>query len=127
MKKDKNSPERRSDARFDITLPVKIGSGDYDLITNTKNISCSGIYCQVSRYIPVMTKLALTMHVPLIIGKRKVEKKVDCTCVVVRIMPEFIQESLNNYDIGLFFSQIQEKDQALISKYIQQAFFVGLN
>jgi len=127
MEKDKNNFERRSDARFDIALPLKISGQDYDLITNTKNISCSGIYCQVSRYIPVMTKLALTMHIPLIIGRRKVEKKVDCACVVVRIMPEFVQESVNDYHLGLFFSQIQEKDKALISKYIQQAFFAGLN
>lgn len=119
--------EKRREQRFPLQMPIKIGSGNLQIISNTKNISRSGLYCQVNRFVPVMSKLAVTLLVPVIIKRERVEKKINCLAVVVRIVPEEQKELVENYDLGLFFSEIKDKDRDCISKYIKQSFFFGCN
>lgn len=122
-----NNFERRSFPRFNTNLPLKICGTEFSLITETKNISCSGVYCQIKRFIPVMTKLELDMFIPLIVNKRRVEKQIRCVAVVVRIEPEQERESVDKYSVGLFFVQLDNKDRDFILKYLQQAFWVNNN
>ncbi|MBU4305054.1 MAG: PilZ domain-containing protein [Candidatus Omnitrophica bacterium] len=122
-----NNFDRRSNARFDVTLPLKIAGADFHMATDTKNISCTGLYCHVTRFLPVMTKLSISLFVPLIVKERKVEKQINCAAVVVRTEPDREVQSTDIYYIGMFFTDIKEKDRETISKYIQQAFFAGKN
>ncbi len=119
--------ERRSSHRVEAHLPVKISGTDFHFATDTKNISSAGLYCQVNRFIPVLTKLALILFIPLIVKNQKVEKQINCSAVIVRVEPETEQAETMNYNVGLFFTDIKDKDRAVIAKYIQQAFFAGSN
>ncbi|MFH1061419.1 MAG: PilZ domain-containing protein [Candidatus Omnitrophota bacterium] len=127
MSRENSHSERRTDKRFDVQLPIKIGGSDFEIATDTKNISSTGIYCQVDRFLPVMTRLCLKMSIPLIENNRKVEKNIDCKAVVVRIRPESRLEHINSYQLGLFFTDIKSQDRELISRYLQHAFFAGNN
>ena len=127
MERQNNSFERRAYPRFSISLPIKICGTNFSFSSETKNISRTGLYCQVDRFMPVMTKLALTMFISLIIKKRKMEKEINCSVVVVRVEPEEEQEFVDKYNIGLFFTDIKDKDRDIISQYIQQAFFASSN
>ena len=127
MKSQKKGAERRAQPRFDVALPLRIGTDDFQFATDTKNLSSSGIYCSVDRFVPVMTKLSLKLRIPLIEKNRKVEKGVDCQAVVVRISPESAQAQSQPYQVGLFFTQIEDDDRQLINQYLRQAFFAGSN
>ncbi len=127
MAKDNRNSERRMDKRFDVELPLKIGGTDFKIATATRNISSSGIYCQVNRFVPVMTKLGLDITIPLIENKRKIEKKFNCEAVVVRIKPEPSLKDGKAYQLGLFFVDIENKDRQIINHYLQHAFFAGNN
>ncbi|MBU2063506.1 MAG: PilZ domain-containing protein [Candidatus Omnitrophica bacterium] len=119
--------EKRRERRVSLQVPIKIGSSNFQIISSTKNISRSGLYCQVNRFVPVMSKLAVTLFVPLIVKREQVEQKIDCSAVVVRIVPEEQKESVESYHLGLFFSEIKDKDRDCISQYIKQSFFSGYN
>ncbi|MCM8813971.1 MAG: PilZ domain-containing protein [Candidatus Omnitrophica bacterium] len=119
--------ERRAHQRVDTHLPLQVSAADFQLATDTKNISCSGVYCQVSRFVPVMTKLSLTLVIPRIVNQRKTEKTIACTGVVVRIHPEQARPEVSAYDIGVFFTDITGPDREVIAGYIQQSFFAGRN
>lgn len=125
--RESNHSERRIDKRFDVQLPIKIDGADFQITTDTKNISSSGIYCQVDRFLPVMTKLGLKLLIPLIENNRKVEKNINCEAVVVRIEPESTIEQVSSYQLGVFFTNIKNQDREVISRYLQHAFFAGNN
>ncbi|MFH1460696.1 MAG: PilZ domain-containing protein [Candidatus Omnitrophota bacterium] len=119
--------ERRSYPRVSINLAVNIKGENFDFAVETKNISASGIYCQVGCFVPLMTKLSLRMYVPLIINEKKEDKQINCSAVVVRVEPGINEELKKYYNLALFFNDISENDQILITKYINQAFFAGNN
>ncbi|MBU1087882.1 MAG: PilZ domain-containing protein [Candidatus Omnitrophica bacterium] len=127
MPRENKNSEKRTDKRFDVELPLKIGGTDFKFVTATKNISSSGIYCNADRFIPVMTKLWLNLTIPLIENNRKIEKNLNCQAVVVRIQPESKIETVKVYQLGLFFVDIKDKDRQVINHYLQHAFFAGNN
>ena len=61
----KSKSERRSHPRTATNLALKICKKGLDLITETRNISCSGVYCRVNRPLPLMSKIGLTLLIPI--------------------------------------------------------------
>jgi hypothetical protein len=127
MNMENKNFERRVNQRFNAQLPLNLGAEGIDLISQTKNISCSGVYCQINRFLPVMTKLQVKMTIPVIENKKKVEKSFSTNAVVVRIDPEAEQARCECYHVGLFFMSIKEEHRSLISLYIQQTFLASNN
>ena len=119
--------ERRSFERFRARLPLKIVSDDQEFSVETKDISCGGFNCRSKLFVPVLTKLEVSMSVPLIKQGRKISRRIDCQVVVVRTDPESERESVAEYELGCFFIQIEEKDRKIISEYLQQIFCASRN
>ncbi len=78
-------------------------------------------------FLPVMTKLEVTMSLSIIENNKKIEKTFTTNAVVVRIDPEFEQPGCDIYHIGLFFMSIKEEYRNLIVRYIQQTFLASNN
>jgi len=127
MERPENRFERRINQRFDAHLPIDINGAGFQMSVTTKNISCSGIYCQVNRFIPIMTKLELNIVVPLIENQKKVEKNFTCHAIVVRTEPESKREMTDYCNVGLFFTDLTEKDRNLLATYIKQTFLSSNN
>ncbi len=109
--------ERRRYPRLSKSLPLKISSQDFDIVTQTKNISCIGAYCSVNTYIAPMSKLKITLLLPEKNNSSKqISKKVNCIGVVVRTE----KAHSKNYNIAIFFEQIQERERVKLENYIQQ-------
>lgn len=125
---DKNrSFERRINQRYDVKLPLSIGTEGFKFESTTKNISCSGVYCQIDFFLPLMTKLEMTMNLPVIENDKKVEKTFTTNAVVVRIDPEYDQPGCKEYHIALFFMGLKDEYRNVISLYIQQTFLASNN
>mgnify|MGYP001577182158 CR=1 FL=1 len=113
-----NFEERRSHPRIEKNVPLKIKDDRFDIVTETKNISCSGAYCIVNQYLAPMTKVAITLLIPIPKSDNKtVIKKIKCQGVVVRTEPNF-QTKDGEYKIAIFFNQIGRKDMQDISSYV---------
>ncbi len=119
--------ERRVSQRYDTQLPLNIGTDGLELVSTTKNISCSGVYCRLNRFLPVMTKLEVKMTLPIIEDNKKIEKSFTAEAVVVRVDPEHERAGCDSYHIGIFFMNIKEEYRNLINRYIQQTFLASSN
>lgn len=108
-------PERRRHARLEHAVPVKISSGDFDIVTQTRNISCSGAFCRVSRHLAPMTKLKVHLLLPGRSGAKIVSKRIDCEGVVVRAQSA---PQGDCFDTAIFFSDIKPRDSAAIARFV---------
>jgi len=109
--------ERRKYPRAEFNLPIKIFDSVFDIVTETKDISGNGAYCSINENIEPMTKLGLTLLVPVQKKGKKVLHKVICQGVVVR--KEYIRiNGKNAYNIGIFFNDIKDNDRKIIVSYV---------
>ncbi len=110
-----STSEKRRHVRLEKNIPLRIVTDETEFVTETRNLSCSGAYCQVNRYIAPMTKLKIQLFLPLKIHNKIQTKKVLCQGVIVRI--ENVPRE-NAYNIAIFFNEIQQKDSDRISEFI---------
>ncbi len=111
-------PERRKHPRFDGNIPVKFSGTEFDIVTETANISRTGAYCQSNKYIEPMTKLRVNLLIPCRRNKRVFARKVTCEGIVVRTEAVPGQEY---YNVAVYFSDIQPRDAECITEYIKVA------
>ncbi|MCM8824083.1 MAG: PilZ domain-containing protein [Candidatus Omnitrophica bacterium] len=110
--------EKRLYPRFNFNLPIKLCDSEFDIVTETKNISGNGTYCSVDKDIPTMTKLKIILLVPFKKNGRKILKKINCEGVVVR--KEYIKNNGKHfYNLGIFFNHIKETDRKIIISYVK--------
>jgi len=114
---DTNPSERRRYTRIDSNLSINIRNGNFDIVTETKNISCIGAYCQVDRYVPLLTKLKTSILIPT--KTKDNSKHIDCGGIVVRI------EKLNHpleelYNIAIYFNEIKKDDLNKIESFVKE-------
>jgi hypothetical protein len=111
-----NDPvEKRRHPRIDNNVPLKISMPDADLVTETKNISCSGVYCRVSKFLEPMNKLQITLLLPIRRSGKLVTKKILCGGVVVRTENIPGEDAFNT---AIFFNDIHPRDSRILAKFV---------
>lgn len=114
----KVSVEKRRHHRVNNNIPVKISSSVADFVTETKNISASGAYCRVNKYLEPMTKLQITFLLPCFKAEKMVTHKISCQGVVVRTVNALKEEG---FFTAIFFNDISTQDSRLLSDYVKNA------
>ena len=78
--------EQREYARVEKTLPIKLSLPDFDIVTETKNVSGNAVYCAIDKPLLLMTKLDIVILLAQNQNKEKDKnaKKIHCHVVVVR-------------------------------------------
>lgn len=110
--------ERRKHLRVKKQLPLKIADKSFDVITETVDISPSGIYCRITRLLPVMSKIEVIMLVP-VKGNGRYAKKIRARGVVVRSEPVILENTDRaHYNVAIFFTDISKKDQKAVEAYV---------
>jgi len=110
------SQERRRAPRTAERIAVSISDAASAFQAETKNLSASGAYCVIDRFIPPMTKLQLQFDLPD--GTR--HTSVRCSGVVVRVDPVVANAERGRYHIAIFFNDLAEKDRAAIGRFVGQ-------
>ncbi|MEW5802961.1 MAG: hypothetical protein AB1847_12750 [bacterium] len=114
------SNDRRTTKRFIaeiplelVTLPITIAKGSQS--AQTQNISCFGLYCKLSKYIPPFTNVEVSLFLP---QKQNTQSpsKISFEGIVVRTEPVEEGDSCTEYNVAIFApSGIDLKDQHIIS------------
>ena len=107
--------ERRGDPRLENNIPVKICQEGGDLVSETQNISRSGTYCRVEKFIAPMAKLKIHLLLSSPKEGKKSAKKVSVKGVVVR--SERVKDG-KGYHLAIFFSDIAKRDAETITDYV---------
>lgn len=118
--REKINRERRRHPRVDERLEFKLKAEDFDLVTETINLSCLGAYCQLNRHIPLMTTLKIALALPY--GDQVNEfDYVECSGVVVRVEEVFSQADVDSiYNTAVYFNEIGESEKEKIASLFQR-------
>jgi hypothetical protein len=79
------------------------------------NVSANGVYFASRSFIPLLTRLRVTLELP---GEAGATSRVACDGVVVRTDPEKETPSAREYQIACYFTEISETDQTRLESYI---------
>ena len=107
--------ERRRWPRLENNIPIKISSADFDVVTETKNLSSNGVYCRVDKKLPLMTKLQIHLLLPLKKHNKVLTKRISCQGVVVR---SEAASGDHYFNVAIYFTDIQQKDVNYLDDYI---------
>ena len=110
--------DRRQHPRVDKNVPLKISTADVDLVTETKNLSRTGVYCRVNKYIEPMTKLKIHLLLPVKKGTKTTTKKITCHGVIVRTEP--LAKDNSEFSVAIYFNDLAARDADCITEYIDK-------
>ena len=106
--------ERRTAPRVTERVPLAIGEADGRLQTETNNLSASGAYCTLDRFIAPMTKLQLQIALPG--GARR--GMIRCRGVVVRVEPVVSIPHGGRYHMAILFTDLAARDRSAIAQFV---------
>ena len=122
---DKDMERRKSDrvnARLKLEVKVPRDDGSQETATlETINISSSGIYFKADHFIEPMTKLAMVLEVSVPSDGAPDEFEfapVPCEGLVVRIRPETAVDNCSDYEVAVFFTNIDAMGSANLEKHL---------
>jgi len=116
--------DRRQHPRLSQNVAIKIFQDEGDIVTETSNISGTGIYCKVNKYLRPMTKLKIRLLLPLRKNNKKTTKQISCHAVIVRAEPA---DSKGAYYVAIFFNDMTPKDAGIISDYVNSCLEQNVN
>lgn len=108
--------ERRRYPRVERMLPINIAANGYEFATSTQNLSCTGAYCHLDKYIPPFTRIAAKISMPIVTDERRENINVECKGVIVRSE----DEKRGGFNVAIFFNGIRDAQRNKIAQYINQ-------
>ena len=108
--------ERRRAPRLAESVSLDITEAKAPVQAEMKNLSATGVYCALNRFIPPMTKLRLLFELPG--GIRRTQ--IRCAGVVVRVDPIVTTESQARYHTGIYFTELSDRDRSAITRFVRQ-------
>jgi len=113
------SLEKRSHPRVKDRLTLRSSSphdGSHEMAT--LNLSLSGAHVTAGRFIPLMTRFEVTLMLPPEDGLEARPYPVSMEAVVVRVHPQEAVTGRDRYEIGLFFSRMEQRDRNALARYL---------
>lgn len=114
--------ERRKHKRASLEIPLDMQSPDgkhKSFTAKTINLSAGGFYCKVPLFVQVLTKLKISMVVPIKESAgRERDHVIACGGTVVRTVPEKATAAVKSYEIGCFFTDMTTYDRLIIEQYL---------
>ena len=116
--------ERRQSKRVDAQIALQLSGADKafpgeSLTTESINVGAEGVYCHVGHFVAPLTKLQVTMVLPLKNKKGQVKNEVLKTqAVVVRCQPS--GDESGGYRIACFFTGLDSGTKSTLEDYVRQ-------
>ena len=107
--------ERRGSPRVAHRLPLTIHHGIGEVVIQTKNLSSSGAYCTLRRFLAPMTKLQIRLAIP---GSPH-HTPISCRGVIVRTEPAKARPRCRRYHVAIFFHELADHDRSVLARYVQ--------
>ncbi len=120
-KRTRRNDERRSQPRADARLSMRVEgrseAGLPQIVTESQNISTSGVYCSSSHYLAPLSKVALTIVLPRIPGTATGQELIKCEGIVVRCQPTG-KKGERSYELACMFSEMSDRYRAVIDDFV---------
>ena len=122
QKRSTRRSERRQMPRADARLSMRVEGAVEErsashIVTESQNISASGIYCHSTHYLAPLSKVALTIVLPRIPGGLSTEELVKCDGIVVRCDPDG-RPSDQRWRLACMFSGLEAPWRQRIEEFV---------
>jgi len=87
---------------------------------STTNLSLGGAHVVASRYMPVMTRVEVSLHLPGEPGIVPKPRPIKAEAVVVRVHPPAPTHGSRSFEMALFFSRMELDDRSALARYLQE-------
>jgi hypothetical protein len=87
------------------------------IVTESQNISASGVYCTSSHYLAPLSKVALTIVLPRLPGGRAAKELIKCEGIVVRC-DATARKSDRQFELACMFSGLDDRRRVLIDEFV---------
>ena len=106
--------ERRSAPRLHMPVPLLLGEDETEISAVTKNLSASGAYCSLRRFLPPMTKVEVRLDI-----SNGAPREICCRGVVVRVEPPRHIPRRTRYHVAIFFHDIATRDRLALARFVE--------
>ena len=108
----------RADARLSMRLENPAPETDgAQVVTESQNISASGVYCMSSHYLAPLSKVALTIVLPRVPGGRAAKELIKCEGIVVRC-EQSARRGERPYEVACMFSGLGDEVRSRIDAFV---------
>jgi len=120
QKKARRKSERRqlprADARLSMRVEAPVDNQANQLVTESQNISASGVYCSSGHYLAPLSKVSLTIVLPRLQGG-KGNELIKCDGIVVRC-EQVSGRGEKHYELACMFSGLEPEHRAMIEDFV---------
>ena len=122
-KKAVRRKERRRMSRADAQLSMRVEGGSVDgglvpIVTESRNISGSGVYCYSPHYLAPLSKVALTIVLPKVPGRSPSQRLLKCEGVVVRCQTDEGAKKDHAYQLACTFLGLETGVRDRLEEYV---------
>src|SRR5215470_9009871 len=122
IRKISRKRERRRSERTDAHLSMRVEGAPDDgapthIVTESQNISASGVYCLSPHYLAPLSKVALTIVLPRIPGARSAKELIKCEGIVVRC-EQTTRRGERPYQVVCMFSDLGDDLRQRIDAFV---------
>ena len=121
--------ERRRSMRADASLSMRLegqpAEGDLTkIVTESQNISASGVYCTSPHYLAPLSKVALTIILPNRVPRKALNggpsprRLLKCDGIVVRCLPSDGKPRRHGYELACSFVGLDSRHRDVIEEFV---------
>ena len=111
--------EKRRHPRVRDRLTLRTSSAETGPVEmSTTNLSLGGAHVVTNRYMPMMTRVEVTLHLPPDAGIESRPRPLKAEAVVVRVHPPAPSPEPRSFEMALFFSRMEPHDRAALARYL---------
>jgi c-di-GMP-binding flagellar brake protein YcgR len=122
QKKSTRRRERRGTVRADARLSMRLkgqreGGELTQMVTESQNISASGVYCLSPHYLAPLSKVDLAIVLPRLTGGRSTKDIVNCEGIVVRCEAG-LRRSEPQFQLACMFTDLDPKRRQRLEDFV---------
>jgi c-di-GMP-binding flagellar brake protein YcgR len=122
QKRNTRKKERRESARVDARLSMRLKGARADgdlmqIVTESQNISASGVYCLSPHYLAPLSKVNLAIVLPRLPGGRGTKDIISCEGIVVRCESS-TSRSEGEHQLACVFTDLDSRRRERIEEFV---------
>jgi c-di-GMP-binding flagellar brake protein YcgR len=122
QKRSTRRKERRATARVDARLSMRLKGARADgdltqIVTESQNISASGVYCLSPHYLAPLSKVNLAIVLPRLPGGRGTKDIISCVGIVVRCDAS-APRSEGQHQLACVFTELDSRRRERIEEFV---------
>ena len=109
----------RADARLSMRVEAGATAGAARIVTESQNISASGVYCHASHYLAPLSKVQLTIILPRVPGGApNVQELLKCDGIVVRCEQRASERGGTPYELACMFTALEPSARQRLEEFV---------